>query len=116
MELQWRIVYLYKSVEKVKRSKEVKIKFCSVRIRRAVLEAALRTRSDFHSALEQLEKWISGVEVSLTELDEVTTNIQTLKDFVKRKKWIEDEKVKVHIACSREVLVELNLIFFFFDL
>uniref|UniRef100_A0A0R3S4A8 Dystrophin n=1 Tax=Elaeophora elaphi TaxID=1147741 RepID=A0A0R3S4A8_9BILA len=70
----------------------------NVRIRRAVLEAALRARSDFHSALAQLEEWMNGVEASLAELNEITMNAQLLKDSVKRKKWIEDEKVKVYIA------------------
>lgn len=73
-----------------------------------MLEAALRARSDFHSALEQLEEWLKDVEASLVELDEITMNTQMLKDSVKRKKWIEDEKVKVHTVCE-EILVELNI-------
>ncbi|KAL3998482.1 EF hand family protein [Acanthocheilonema viteae] len=77
----------------------------NVRIRRAVLEAALRTRTDFHSALEQLEKWMNGVEMSLAELNEITMNTQMLKDSVKRKKWIEDEKsVQADINAHKDVI------------
>lgn len=53
---------------------------------------------------------MNGVEVSLVELNEITMNTQMLKDSVKRKKWIEDEKVKVDIVC-RSLLIEFNLIF-----
>ncbi|EFO24688.2 utrophin [Loa loa] len=77
----------------------------NVRIRRAVLEAALRARSDFHSALEQLEEWMNGVEVSLMELNEITGNTQMLKDSMKRKKWIEDEKsVRADMNAHKDVI------------
>ncbi|VDO41346.1 unnamed protein product [Onchocerca flexuosa] len=77
----------------------------NVRIRRAVLEAALRARNDFHSALEQLMEWMDGVEASLVKLNEATVNIQMLKDSIKRKKWIEDEKnVRVDINAHKDVI------------
>ncbi|VDN40550.1 unnamed protein product, partial [Gongylonema pulchrum] len=77
----------------------------NVRIRRAVLEAALRARSDFHAALEQLETWMDGVDASLTQLNEATSNIQALKDSIKRKGWIEDEKnVRVDMDAHRDVI------------
>ncbi|VDK87103.1 unnamed protein product, partial [Onchocerca ochengi] len=76
-----------------------------VRIRRAVLEAALRARNDFHSALEQMIEWMDGVEASLVKLNEATVNIQMLKDSIKRKKWIEDEKsVRVDINAHKDVI------------
>lgn len=67
----------------------------SLRIRRAVLEAALRARSDFQSALTQLEEWMEHLDTSLRNLNDATSNLQTLKDSVKRKEWIKDEKVKL---------------------
>ncbi|VDM97496.1 unnamed protein product [Thelazia callipaeda] len=77
----------------------------NVRIRRAVLEAALRARSDFQSALKQLEEWMDSVEESLTELNDGTANIQVLKDTVKRKKWIEDEKnVRVDMDAHKSIV------------
>uniref|UniRef100_A0A915Q5I9 RNA helicase n=1 Tax=Setaria digitata TaxID=48799 RepID=A0A915Q5I9_9BILA len=80
-----------------------------VRIRRAVLEAALRTRSDFHSALGQLEKWMDGVEASLTELNDSTVNVQLLKDSIKRKKWIEDEKnVRADMDAHKDVIASVE--------
>uniref|UniRef100_A0A1I8EJT8 Calponin-homology (CH) domain-containing protein n=1 Tax=Wuchereria bancrofti TaxID=6293 RepID=A0A1I8EJT8_WUCBA len=77
----------------------------NVRIRRAVLEAALRARSDFYSSLEQLEEWMNSVEASLVELNEITINTQMLKDSVKRKKWIEDEKsVRADMNAHKDVI------------
>ncbi|KAM3720398.1 Dystrophin-1 [Dirofilaria immitis] len=77
----------------------------NVRIRRAVLEAALRARNDFHSALGQVEEWMDGVDASLIELNEATMNTQMLKDSVKRKKWIEDERtVRVDINAHKDVI------------
>uniref|UniRef100_A0A915ACG1 Dystrophin n=1 Tax=Parascaris univalens TaxID=6257 RepID=A0A915ACG1_PARUN len=64
----------------------------NIRIRHAVLEAAIRARSDFHSALSQLEQWLDRVESSLSSLNGATLNKQTLKDSVKRKEWIDNEK------------------------
>uniref|UniRef100_F1KPP3 Dystrophin-1 n=1 Tax=Ascaris suum TaxID=6253 RepID=F1KPP3_ASCSU len=64
----------------------------NIRIRHAVLEAAIRARSDFHSALSQLEQWLDRVESSLSSLNGATMNKQTLKDSVKRKEWIDNEK------------------------
>ncbi|VDO20139.1 unnamed protein product [Brugia timori] len=77
----------------------------NVRIRRAVLEAALRARSDFYSSLEQLEEWMNSVEMSLVELNEMTINTQMLKDSVKRKKWIEDEKsIRADMNAHKDVI------------
>ncbi|VDD91132.1 unnamed protein product [Enterobius vermicularis] len=64
----------------------------NLRIRRAVLEAALRSRSDFQSALVQLEEWMTKMHSSLVKLDECTCNLQLLKDSLKRKDWIDAER------------------------
>uniref|UniRef100_A0A0N5ALC9 Nesprin-1 n=1 Tax=Syphacia muris TaxID=451379 RepID=A0A0N5ALC9_9BILA len=64
----------------------------NLRNRRAVLEAALRSRNDFHSALLQLEQWMAKIYADITQLDESTCNLQLLKDSLKRKDWIDTER------------------------
>lgn len=64
-----------------------------MRIRRAILEAALRSKSNFRSALSQLELWMDRIELSVDELEQATSNMQSLKNSVKRKRWNEAEKV-----------------------
>ncbi len=65
----------------------------SVRIRRAVLDASLRSRSDFHTALTEFEQWIDRIDHTVAELHNGTNNIQSIKDSIKRKEWIDSEKV-----------------------
>ncbi|VDK43703.1 unnamed protein product [Anisakis simplex] len=77
----------------------------NIRIRRAVLEAAIRARSDFHSALLQLEQWLDRIESSLSTLNESTSNMQSLKDSIKRKEWIDNEKsVRAEIDAHDDVV------------
>lgn len=77
----------------------------NIRIRRAVLEAALRARSDFHSALSQLEQWMDRVQSNLSVLNEASSNMQSLKDSVQRKEWIDNEKsVRVEMDAHEDVV------------
>ncbi|CAD6184635.1 unnamed protein product [Caenorhabditis auriculariae] len=59
----------------------------NIRIRRAVLEASLRSRGDFHSALAEFEQWLEKQENVLDTLDVDTQNPQAIKDTSKRKQW-----------------------------
>ncbi|TKR92162.1 hypothetical protein L596_006870 [Steinernema carpocapsae] len=77
----------------------------NIRIRRAVLEASLRSRSDFHSALSQFEEWIDGVSKRMDGLQEATNNFARLKDTEKREDWINQEKeIRAEIDAHREVI------------
>uniref|UniRef100_A0A1I7XHA0 WW domain-containing protein n=1 Tax=Heterorhabditis bacteriophora TaxID=37862 RepID=A0A1I7XHA0_HETBA len=64
----------------------------NVRIRRAVLEASLRSRSDFHSAFSEFEDWLTKVEENIVELKGNTANSQAIKDTAKRRDWIQQQK------------------------
>ncbi|CAB3407196.1 unnamed protein product [Caenorhabditis bovis] len=59
----------------------------NLRIRRAVLEASLRSRRDFHSALTDFEAWLARQEDNCTKLAIETTNTQAIKDTARRKQW-----------------------------
>ncbi|KAK0429407.1 hypothetical protein QR680_011365 [Steinernema hermaphroditum] len=77
----------------------------NIRIRRAVLEASLRSRSDFHSALSQFEEWIGSVAERMDDLQEATNNVARLKDTEKREDWISQEKeIRAEIDAHREVI------------
>lgn len=41
----------------------------------------------------QLEEWMTKMHSSLVKLDECTCNLQLLKDSLKRKDWIDAERV-----------------------
>uniref|UniRef100_A0A915DTQ2 Dystrophin n=1 Tax=Ditylenchus dipsaci TaxID=166011 RepID=A0A915DTQ2_9BILA len=64
----------------------------SLRIRRAVLEAAQRSRSDFHSALGQFQQWLMAESSQMARLERATDNVQRLKDTSKRKDWMAEKK------------------------
>ncbi|CDK13551.1 Dystrophin-1 [Caenorhabditis elegans] len=64
----------------------------NIRIRRAVLEASLRSRRDFHSALSEFEKWLSRQEDNCSKLSADTSNHQAIKDTSKRKNWTQSFK------------------------
>ncbi|VDM84407.1 unnamed protein product, partial [Strongylus vulgaris] len=63
-----------------------------MRIRRAVLEATLRSRTDFHTAFTEFEDWLGRIAESLSELETLTANTQSLKDTTKRREWIQKQK------------------------
>ncbi|CAJ0577753.1 unnamed protein product, partial [Mesorhabditis spiculigera] len=80
----------------------------NVRIRRAALEASLRSRSDFHSALAEVEEWLQRVTHSLQKLDRKTGNTQSLKDTQRRREWMQAEKnlgheIDAHVEVVRSV-------------
>ncbi|VDL66868.1 unnamed protein product [Nippostrongylus brasiliensis] len=64
----------------------------SLRIRRAVLEATQRSRSDFHTAFADFEDWLGRIGQTVAELEEATANTQSLKDTAKRRDWIQQHK------------------------
>lgn len=64
----------------------------SVRIRRAVLEASLKARSDIQSTLAQLQQWLDKQLTDMRQLHEDTDNNQRLKDTTKRRDWMAIER------------------------
>ncbi|UMM14948.1 hypothetical protein L5515_002569 [Caenorhabditis briggsae] len=64
----------------------------NIRIRRAVLEASLRSRRDFHSALSEFEMWLGRQEEYCSKLAHDTSNQQAIKDTTKRKNWTQSFK------------------------
>ncbi|EGT31852.1 hypothetical protein CAEBREN_07673 [Caenorhabditis brenneri] len=64
----------------------------NIRIRRAVLEASLRSRRDFHSALSEFEMWLGRQEENCSKLAHETSNHQAIKDTSKRKNWTQNFK------------------------
>lgn len=77
----------------------------NIRIRRAVLEASLRSRGDFHSALAEFEAWVQREENECGELDELTANSQAIKDTGKRKAWTQQYKaLNAELTAHEEVL------------
>uniref|UniRef100_A0A914XNP1 WW domain-containing protein n=1 Tax=Plectus sambesii TaxID=2011161 RepID=A0A914XNP1_9BILA len=81
----------------------------SLRIRRAVLEAALRSRKDFHTALKEFEDWLVRVETSARQLDHDSNNTQLVKDSHKRRDWMEGEKaIRVEMDAHEDVLKSLD--------
>lgn len=61
----------------------------NVRIRRAVLEASLKARSDIQSTLSQLQQWLDKKLKEMRQMHEDTDNIQRLKDTTKRRKQLQ---------------------------
>lgn len=64
----------------------------NLRIRRAVLEATQRSRSDFHTAFADFEDWLDRIGENVAELERLTANAQSLKDTAKRREWIQQHK------------------------
>jgi hypothetical protein len=73
----------------------------SLRIRRAVLEASLRSRKDFHTALKEFEDWLARIETAARQLDHDSNNTQLVKDAHKRRDWMEGEKVRLRWGRDR---------------
>ncbi|VDM57844.1 unnamed protein product [Angiostrongylus costaricensis] len=64
----------------------------NLRIRRAVLEATLRSHNDFNTAFIDFEEWLKKIATRVTELETLTQNTQALKDTAKRHEWIQQHK------------------------
>jgi len=62
-------------------------------VRRAVLEASLRGRNDFQTAMEEFLGWLRKIEESVQSLDTETENNPLVKDAAYRRNWMEREKV-----------------------
>uniref|UniRef100_A0A914HK11 Dystrophin n=1 Tax=Globodera rostochiensis TaxID=31243 RepID=A0A914HK11_GLORO len=76
-----------------------------LRIRRAVLEAAKRSRHDFQTALGHFQQWLNKMNMELRKLDKETDNPQRLKDTVRRREWLAQEKeARVEIDAHREIM------------
>ncbi|PAV67347.1 hypothetical protein WR25_12082 isoform D [Diploscapter pachys] len=71
----------------------------TIRVRRAVLDASLRSRSDFHTALSEFEDWLSRMRDEVENLEEKTDNMQAMKDTANRKECMQH---------SRNITAELN--------
>ncbi|PIO60499.1 WW domain protein, partial [Teladorsagia circumcincta] len=77
----------------------------NIRIRRAVLEATQRSRSDFHTAFADFEDWLDRIGESVGELETLTANTQSLKDTAKRREWIQQHKsLEAELNAHEEVL------------
>lgn len=57
------------------------------------MEAARRSRLDFHTILGQFQQWLNIQTNVLLKLENDTNNLQRLKDTSQRKEWMEQEKV-----------------------
>ncbi|KAI3422321.1 hypothetical protein GPALN_012844 [Globodera pallida] len=76
-----------------------------LRIRRAVLEATKRSRHDFQTALGHFQQWLNKMNMELRKLDKETDNPQKLKDTVRRREWLAQEKeARVEIDAHREIM------------
>jgi hypothetical protein len=64
-----------------------------LRIRRAVLEAAQRSRHDFQTAIGHFQQWLNRMILELQKLEKETENAQRLKDTGRRREWLAQEKV-----------------------
>lgn len=64
-----------------------------LRIRRAVLEAAQRSRHDFQTALGHFQQWLNGISAEMQKLERETNNAQRVKDTGRRREWLAQEKV-----------------------
>jgi hypothetical protein len=53
-----------------------------LRIRRAVLDASLRSRKDLHTALREFADWMTRMSAGVDELDMLTSNTSMIKDAV----------------------------------
>ncbi|KAI1731518.1 EF hand domain-containing protein [Ditylenchus destructor] len=77
----------------------------SLRIRRAVLEAAQRSRQDFHSALGQFQQWLYAQSSDLARLERDTDNTARLKDTSRRRDWMAEEKeARMEIEAHQSVM------------
>lgn len=76
--------------------------------RRAVVEAALRSRQDLSSALGELESWLRRIEIGMNTLDMESDNPASLRDSAKRQAWIQRNKVGTRISCGSWVRVALG--------
>uniref|UniRef100_A0A0N4ZFM9 Dystrophin n=1 Tax=Parastrongyloides trichosuri TaxID=131310 RepID=A0A0N4ZFM9_PARTI len=85
----------------------------NIRVRKAVLEASIRSRNDFQSALESFEKWLIENEEKVQKLYNETESTQGLKSGVKRKElmWKQNE-CDVGITANHEVITSLRQIGF----
>ncbi|KAL3082936.1 hypothetical protein niasHS_010738 [Heterodera schachtii] len=76
-----------------------------LRIRRAVLEAAKRSRHDFQTALGHFQQWLNKMNMEMRKLNEETDNPQRLKDTARRREWLAQEKeARVEIDAHREIM------------
>ncbi|XGW20200.1 hypothetical protein V3C99_003761 [Haemonchus contortus] len=81
----------------------------NLRIRRAVLEATQRSRSDFHTAFADFENWLDRIAGTVGELESLTANTQSLKDTTKRREWIQQNKsLEAELDAHEEVLKAID--------
>uniref|UniRef100_A0A1I7SAC8 Dystrophin n=1 Tax=Bursaphelenchus xylophilus TaxID=6326 RepID=A0A1I7SAC8_BURXY len=81
----------------------------SLCIRRAVLEASLRSRNDIHTTLTQLDGWLNKQLGILKQLDADTENKQRLKDTSKRRDWMGQERESnAEIEAHRQVITSVR--------
>ncbi|CAI4222409.1 unnamed protein product [Auanema sp. JU1783] len=65
----------------------------NIRIRRAFLDASLRSRVDFRSALEEFEEWLNRIVENVRKLEQGTANSQAIKNSSKRREWTQEQKI-----------------------
>ncbi|GMR51629.1 hypothetical protein PMAYCL1PPCAC_21824, partial [Pristionchus mayeri] len=80
----------------------------NIRIRRALLEASLRSRSDLHTALGEVEEWLEKTQIRVEELSVAAIDPHLLKDSGKRKDAREkleelDREVESHADVVNDV-------------
>uniref|UniRef100_A0A0N5BAQ1 Dystrophin n=1 Tax=Strongyloides papillosus TaxID=174720 RepID=A0A0N5BAQ1_STREA len=83
----------------------------NIRVRKAVLEASIRSRNDFQSALDSFEKWLDENEEKVNKLYLETESSQGLKSCVKRKELLKKENdCNIGIQGNQEVIFSLRQI------
>lgn len=83
-----------------------------------MLEASLRGRKDFQSAIDEFFGWLKGMEGKLSQLDSDTSNPQSVKDTNNRKRWLYTSKVhgfQPQEVCFRYIKA-MSFYFYFKDL
>uniref|UniRef100_A0AC35U142 Dystrophin n=1 Tax=Rhabditophanes sp. KR3021 TaxID=114890 RepID=A0AC35U142_9BILA len=81
----------------------------NIRVRKAVLEASIRSRNDFQSALETFEKWLGEAEDKIKGLFECTEQTQILKSSVKRSELMGKQKeFEIGTTAHQQVITSLR--------
>ena len=76
-----------------------------LRIRRAVLEAAQRSRHDFQTALGHFQHWLAKQSAELQKLEKETNNPQRVKDTGRRREWLAQEKeARLEMDAHRDMM------------
>ncbi|GMT26480.1 hypothetical protein PFISCL1PPCAC_17777, partial [Pristionchus fissidentatus] len=81
----------------------------NIRIRRALLEASLRSRSDLHTALGEVEEWLEKTQTRVEQLSIQALDPHLLKDSGRRKDTREKlEELEREVSSHAEVVSDVT--------